>query len=659
MRGEIARLQIEHTSPSIRGACNESIDIVCAQRPRRRVRAMLTTQARTRARVAPLSRYRRAMDSTRDSDASIDDADTLAAPAAGGSAVTLKSRPLAARYVLGAGIAKGGMGEVAAARDLDVGRDVAIKRLHAASPGAGEIARFVREARIQGRLDHPAIVPVIDLGTDEDGRPYFTMKRLAGTTLAELLARDDAAAARPRLLRAFADVCLAVEFAHARGVVHRDLKPANIVLGDYGEVYVLDWGVAKVVDAHADADPGASDVGQGVVSLDGMTQVGAVLGTPGYMPPEQVRGETDVDARADVYALGCVLFEVLAGEPLHPRGAAALATTLAGVSDARPSRNGAWVPPELEAACVRATKVEPAERFARARELADAVQRYLDGDRDVQRRRELADAHVAAASEALVAGHGADARALALREAGRALALDPTSAEAAQIVTRLMLDPPAETPPAVLAELAELDRGQMIRQGTLGAASLLGYLLFLPLLWWFGVEDWTWAGAIYATVVVTVAAMWWMSRDPRRIAPPAVAAIVLLNALILFMVSRVLGPYLIVPALAIGAITATSSFPLLRRYYTWVWLAYAIAALAPTGLEELGVLTRTTAFDGGVMTIHSPMMAIGPRLVVLLVGYLALTLYMSGHLARGLAMNAAEAQRRLQVQAWHLKQLVP
>jgi hypothetical protein len=259
----------------------------------------------------------------------------------------------------------------------------------------------------------------------------------------------------------------------------------------------------------------------------------------------------------------------------------------------------------------------------------------------------------------LAAGTGAAERAAALREAGRALALDPTSEEAARVVTRVMLDPPAETPPAVEEELAALDRAQMIRQGTLGAASLLGYLLFLPLLWWFGVEDWTWAGAIYATVVVTVAAMWWMSRDPRRIAPPSVAAIVLLNALLLFLVSRVLGPYLIVPALAIGAITATSSFPLLRRYYTWVWLAYAVAALAPTALEELGALPRTTTFDGGVMTIHSTMMTIGPRLVALLVGYLALTLYMSGHLARGLALNMADAQRRLQVQAWHLRQLVP
>ena len=138
-----------------------------------------------------------------------------------------------------------------------------------------------------------------------------------------------------------------------------------------------------------------------------------------------------------------------------------------------------------------------------------------------------------------------------------------------------------------------------------------------------------------------------------------VALAVFLNALVFVFASRFLGPYLIVPALAVGAIAATSSFPLLRRHYTWVWLGYAIAVFTPTVLEETGVLGRTTSFDGGVMTVHSPILAIGPRLLVLLVAYLALVLYISGRVARGLAIGMADAQRRLQVQAWHLKQLVP
>src|SRR5262249_42598837 len=144
-------------------------------------------------------------------------------------------------YAFGEVIGRGGLGEVVLAHDLRVGRDVAIKRLQTSAPTADEIARFLREARIQGRLDHPAVPPVYELGTDLHGRPYFTMKRLAGTTLAEYLKSPEPN--RQRLLRAFADVCLAIEFAHSRGVVHRDLKPSNIMLGDYGDVYVLDWGL--------------------------------------------------------------------------------------------------------------------------------------------------------------------------------------------------------------------------------------------------------------------------------------------------------------------------------------------------------------------------------------------------------------------------------
>ncbi|HEY0251646.1 MAG TPA: serine/threonine-protein kinase, partial [Kofleriaceae bacterium] len=141
-------------------------------------------------------------------------------------------------YIFGEVIGRGGLGEVVIAHDLRVGRDVAIKRLQAPHPSAEESARFLREARIQARLDHPAIPPVYDLGEDDAGRPYFTMKRLAGVTLSELMASP--IVQRQKLLRAFADVCLAIEFAHSRGVVHRDLKPANVMLGDFGDVYVLD-----------------------------------------------------------------------------------------------------------------------------------------------------------------------------------------------------------------------------------------------------------------------------------------------------------------------------------------------------------------------------------------------------------------------------------
>src|SRR5262249_12841072 len=153
------------------------------------------------------------------------------------------------------------------------------------------------------------------------------------------------------------------------------------------------------------------------------------------------------------------------------------------------------------------------------------------------------------------------------------LALDPTSIEAAQIVTRLMLDPPAEVPPAVEAELDALDRAQMSRQGKLGALSLSGYALFVPLLLWFGIESWGWVAATYGTVVVTAALMWWAA-GRLRITMPVVALAVLLNTLVFLFVSRFAGPYLLIPALGVGAMATTAGFPLLRRWYTPVFLAY-------------------------------------------------------------------------------------
>jgi serine/threonine protein kinase len=229
-------------------------------------------------------------------------------------------------------------------------------------------------------------VPVYELGRDAGGRPYFVMKKLAGTTLAAILA-GRSTVPRQRVLRAFADVCLAVELAHRRDVIHRDLKPDNIMLGDFGETYVLDWGVAKVLDeAELAADtPSAPDLA---------TAAGSVVGTPGYMAPEQARGDA-IDARADVYSLGCVLFEILAGQPLHPRGPLGLASALGG-TDGRPSSRIADrdIPPELDELCAQATAADREARIATARELGERVQRYLDGDRDLTVRRSLAAGHL-------------------------------------------------------------------------------------------------------------------------------------------------------------------------------------------------------------------------------------------------------------------------
>ena len=184
------------------------------------------------------------------------------------------------RYGVGEQLGKGGMGEVLLATDPMFGREVALKRMFAGASKSAE-ARFVREAKIQALLQHPAIVPVHDLGRDADGRSYFTMDRLGGVTLERLL---ELRTPRLKLLRAFRDVCLAVDFAHSKSVLHRDLKPANVMLGDFGEVYVIDWGVARILADH-DAPPVSLSL------LGDDTLAGVVIGTPGYMAPEQCLGK--------------------------------------------------------------------------------------------------------------------------------------------------------------------------------------------------------------------------------------------------------------------------------------------------------------------------------------------------------------------------------
>jgi tRNA A-37 threonylcarbamoyl transferase component Bud32/tetratricopeptide (TPR) repeat protein len=274
----------------------------------------------------------------------------------------------------------GGLGQVWLARDTVVGREVALKTLRPDRASGPDVrARFVREARVTGQLEHPGIVPLYDLVGDEDDA-FYVMRFVSGRTLAEATAdyhrRRAAGEATPLdladLLDAFVAVCRAVAFAHARGVLHRDLKGQNVVLGEYGEVFLLDWGLGKSAGAGPDTPPPAA-----ALAADGSTADGVVVGTPAYMAPE-VAGGAAASAGSDVYALGAMLYAILAGQP--PYSGSSVQEVLGRVvADPPPPVRGLnpAAPPALVAVCDKAMARATADRYASADEVATEVRRFL------------------------------------------------------------------------------------------------------------------------------------------------------------------------------------------------------------------------------------------------------------------------------------------
>jgi serine/threonine-protein kinase len=609
----------------------------------------------------------------------------------GAEAELPQSESFEARYELGTKLGEGGMGEVLLCKDMRIGREVALKVIRAEHGSRPDLRRrFLREVRVQGQLEHPSIVPVYDLGRDPQHKAYFTMKRVRGQTMEQILSalrRDDAETKRThtryKLLSAFATACLAVHFAHTRGVLHRDLKPGNVMLGDFGEVYVLDWGLAKVVSADGKPSPddsssttllaSSSPPAEGDAAPAGITATGVLMGTPGYMAPEQIRGELgELGPKVDIYALGAILFELLTHQPLHGRGTSndLMRTTLAGVDvDAAFRREDADVPPELIAIVARSVARHPDGRFATAREMHEALESFLNGDRDLERRRELARDHAGKAYDAALRalegdhtpGQGGKAHSHmseAMREVSRAIALDPQNGDAMRTLVRLMTQVPRALPPEAQRELDALARASA-RVGS--RAAFFAYLslsLYAPLGYLMGIRSVPMAVIPEILWMAAAALSWWSYKHPDPKGQTRYSLIIMTN-LAIASGAWLFGPFLLVPALAaVNALAIIVAADRSRRGPA-IFLG-CVAILLPLVLEWTGVNVPSYAFVNGRFEVLPRALEFPetPTLVFLLVTNVALLVTAALFVGRFKdALTATE--NRLYLQTWHLRQLVP
>lgn len=573
------------------------------------------------------------------------------------------------RYSARGEIGRGGMGTVEAWHDPHIGREVAAKILLDDDPRHRE--RFLREARTQGGLDHPAVVPVHDLAWMPDGRPFFTMQRVRGVTLFSILAgRAQGTELSQRfstrkLLEALARIALAVDYAHQRGVIHRDLKPANLMLGEFGEVYVLDWGIARTRTQVGDAETSSPSIGTPSAAV-GMTAEGSLLGTPGYMSPEQARGGGEVDLRSDVYALGCVLFEILTASTLHvgSRVTDLLVSTLSESTERSPATRspGTDVAPELDQLCLSATHFDREQRLPTMRALADAIERYLEGDRDQAARALAADGHAARASEhaglALASSASEDARREALYEVGRALALAPEHPEATATLVALLTEPPAALPSEVQGELDDLVSEHVRVGGRIGAVAYGVSALVFALLLGLGVIRWetgAWLPVLLFGAAGAVSFVF--SRLPRPTTNHSLAMLVL-STLAITSLSTVFSPFLGVPT-AVCVNTMLFVLSNERRIRGPVVAFGALGVVLPFVGEWMGITPPSFRIDDGAVVLLPRFMQFTELSVAVMLFSFVLTTAL-GALALGPFRDDLDReQRRSRLLSWQLRQFVP